>query len=138
MEYYREYRGFEIHFEDEADGTDETQWIVRGYGLERTKGIAKSRQEAFFAACASIDAIKSDPYRFPVNLIGYPDKSEGDVVTRDGEIIGRWCLSGNEALEFIDFIPEGTEKVRFRNHHLGILCSYIRKWHEGDEKPQKL
>ena len=89
------------------------------------------RQEAFFAACASIDEIEADPYRFPINLFGYPEKLEGEVITRDGEILGHRVTSGDEELEFIDFIPEGTDEVLLKDHRIGILCSEIREWHEG-------
>lgn len=130
MAYYREYRGFEIHLEDQTDGNGEVAWLVRGYGTERAKGVGGSRQEAFFAACASIDLIEADPFRFPINLLGYPDHSEGEVATRDGEILGRWQMSGDEALEFVDFIPEGTDRVVLRDHRIGILCSEIHDWHE--------
>lgn len=135
MAYYREYRGFEVYLEDEADGAGEIVWTVRGYGAERARGSAGSRQEAFFAACASIDEIEADPYRFPINLLGYPEQLEGEVVTRDGEILGRWFTSGDEALEFVDFIPEGTDEVLLRDHRIGILCSSIRDWHERTGKP---
>lgn len=130
LAYYTEYRGFEVHLQDEADGTREVVWIVRGYGVERAKGSSVSRQEAFLAACASIDVIEADPYRFPINLLGYPEKPEGEVVTRDGEILGRWRMSGDKALEFVNFIPEGTDEVLLRDHRIGILCSDIRSWHE--------
>ena len=94
MAYYREYRGFEVHLEEGADGANEVVWVVRGYGSERSTGSASSRQDAFIAACASIDEIEADPYRFPINLLGYPEKSEGEVVTSDGEVLGRWSMSG--------------------------------------------
>ena len=131
MAYYREYRGFEVLLEDEAGGDRKVVWIVRGYGRERAKGSASSRQEAFFAACATIDEIESDPYRFPINLLGYPERPEGDVATSDGEILGRWLLSGDEALKFVNFIPEGTDEVLLLDHRIGILCSDIRDWHES-------
>lgn len=90
----------------------------------------KFRQEAFFAACASVDQIEAGRFRFPINLLGYPNQSEGEVATRHGEILGRWQLLGDEALEFVEFIPEGTDKVVFRDHRIGILCSDIHDWHE--------
>ncbi len=131
MSYYRDYRGFEVHLEDEAEGADRVVWSVRGYGTERAKGSAGSRQEAFFAACVSINEIEADPYRFPINLLGYPEDSDGDVVTREGEILGRWAISGDEALEYVDFRPEGSEEVLLQDHRIGILCSSIRDWYEG-------
>lgn len=134
MAYYREYRGFEVHLEDEANGGREIKWTVIEYGKERAKGSENSRQEAYFTACAAIDGIEADTLRFPVNLLGYPENPEGDVVTRDGEVIGRWLSSGDESLEFVDFIPEGTDEVLFREHHVGILCSKIRDWHERADK----
>lgn len=130
MSYYREYRGFEVHL-IEADPRTGVSWKVRGYGRERSSGSAESRQLAFEAACASIDAIEADPYRFPINLVGYPEQSEGEVVTRDGEVLGRWREAGDESLEFVDFIPEGGEEALFRDHRVAILCADIRDWHES-------
>ena len=40
------------------------------------------------------------------------------------------CQAGDEALEFVDFFPEGTDEVLLRDHRIGILCSDIRDWHE--------
>lgn len=131
MAYYKHYRGFEVHLEEETHRADGVYWTVRGYGSQRATGSAKSRQEAFFAACACIDEIEADPYRFPINLLGYPGNSEGEVVTKDGEILGRWVMSDDDALELVDFIPEDTDKALLQLHRIGMLCAGIRDWHEG-------
>lgn len=135
MRFYREHRGFEVHL-GEAPRTSDAggvTWLVRGYGKDRANGVAPSRQEAFTAASAAIDRIEDDPYRFPVNLVGYPRESEGDVVTRDGEVLGRWRMSDDEALEMVEFIPEGADDVLFRDHFIGVLCATIQDWYEGRE-----
>ena len=107
--------------------------MVRGYGKDRANGVAPSRQEAFAAARAAIDRIADDPYRFPINLVGYPRESGGDVVTRNGEVLGRWRMSDDEALEMVEFIPEGADDVLFRDHFIGVLCATIQDWYEGRE-----
>lgn len=135
MRFYREHRGFEVHL-GEASLTSkagEVTWSVRGYGKDRANGVAPSRQEAFMAASAAIDQIEDDPYRFPINLVGYPRESEGEVVTRDGEVLGRWRMSDDEALEMVEFIPEGADDVLFRGHVIGVLCANVQDWHEGQE-----
>ena len=132
MRYYREHRGFEVHL-GEARGASQdgsVTWLVRGYGKDRANGVAPSRQEAFVAACAAVDRIENDPYRFPVNLVGYPQEDEGDVVTRDGEVLGHWRMGSDEALETAQFIPEGADDVLFEDHRIGVLCAAIRDWQE--------
>jgi len=130
--YYREYRGFEVHLEDSTE-YDQLPfvWRVVGFGGERSFGAAPSRHEAYFAARASIDHIQSDPFRFPINLLGYPDQSGGEVVTRDGEVLGHWRLSGDESLKLVEFIPLGASEALFRDHFIGLLCESISDWHEG-------
>jgi hypothetical protein len=130
--FYKEYRGYEIHFEDANQGDlEHISWKVLGYGSEWSNGAARYRLDAYTAACASIDDIESDPYRFPINLVGYPDQSDGDVVSRDGEVLGRWRMSGAEPLEMVEVIPNGATEALFEDHFLGILCSNIRDWHES-------
>jgi hypothetical protein len=139
MAFYRDYRGFEIHLkEDEQDAGKSpprrVSWKVLGSGSERSNGVAESRQEAYLTACASIDEFEAGPHRFPINLVGYPEQPNGDVITGDGEVLGRWRKSGDEALEFVEFIPEFTKNVLFRDHLLGVLCSNIRDWHNGTRR----
>lgn len=138
MPFHSEYRGYEIHIEEARRSGDHQSagiaaWkVVRGR-LERATGLASSREEAYLAACDAIDTLEADPYRFPINLIGYPDALEGDVITRDGEVIGRWRSSGDGALEFVDFLPDGADDVLFSEHFVGLLCQRIREWHQAQE-----
>lgn len=133
--YYREYRGYEVHLQETVKNASDTtpecvSWKVVGFGSVRSTGSSECRQDAYHAACAAIDELESDPHRFPVNLVGYPEDPKGDVVTRDGEFLGQWRMSGHEALVFIDFIPVGSNEVLFCEHFIGILCSNIREWHD--------
>ena len=133
MSFYREYQGYEIHLEEaEGNSPERLSWKVLGFGSERSNGVTGSRQDAYLAACASIDEIEANPHRFPINLVGYPEQSDGDVVTRDGEVLGRWRMSGDEALEIVEFIPDGAKEVLFQDHFLDVLCSNIRDWHKGN------
>ena len=135
MRFYHEHRGFEVHLGETPRTAEagDVAWMVRGYGKERANGVASSRQDAFLAACAAIDQIEDDPHRFPINLVGYPQESEGDVVTQDGEVLGRWRMGDNESLETAQFIPEGADEVLFEDHFIGMLCATIRDWHEERE-----
>ena len=131
MPFYREYRGYEVHF-DEADiSGGGVLWLVKGYGVERGNGAASSRQIAFEEAYALVDEIESesDPYRFPVNLVGYPETDQGDVVTRDGEALGRWRSVDDHGLKMVEFIPDGSDAVLFRDYRIGLLCQDIQEWH---------
>lgn len=135
MPYYCDHRGFEVHLGEALEASDAggVTWLVRGYGRDRASGAAPSCPEAFAAACAVIDRIEDDPYRYPINLVGYPEEAEGDVVTRDGEVLGRWRVSDDETLEVVEFIPNGSDGVLFEEHSIGLLCAAIRDWHEGRE-----
>lgn len=129
---YREYRGYEIHFEESERGDrGHIVWKVLGYGSEHSNGVELSRQNAYMAACNSIDDIESNPYRFPINLLGYPLQSDGDVITQYGEVLGRWRMSANEELEIVEFIPDGSTEVLIKNHFIGILCEKILVWSDS-------
>ena len=137
MTFYRDYREHEIHLrEDREEGDSRCFWWIRGFGKERENGVAQTRLQAIEAACSAIDSIQDDPYRFPVNLIGYPEALGGDVATRQGEYLGRWRQAGDEALEFVEFVPDGTTEPLFREHWVGLLCTRIREFHEGRENDE--
>ncbi len=95
---------------------------------------------------------------YPINFIGHddwlhsgyePSLSQGDVITRDGEVIGSWRVVGYDpndeyssgAFEFTAF---GEDAVRFveefasldvrmsRGFALSTLTRTIREWYEAD------
>ncbi|MDB6453569.1 hypothetical protein [Falsirhodobacter sp. 20TX0035] len=139
MPFYREYKRYEVHLEGPFSDQDPyVGWKVLGFGKEHAAGDGHSRQDAFEAACAAINRIEADPYRFAINLIGYPDHPEGDVITDGGEVLGRWCISTlQDEIRFIDFYPPDASVPLFSDRSAWPLCAEIREWHEaqGDGKP---
>ncbi|MGV1905073.1 hypothetical protein [Agrobacterium cavarae] len=69
------------------------------------------------------------PKNWRVLLDGFPHES-GDVITRDGEIIGTWYLIDDV---FYAFTPDGADEHLFFEPFLGILCHKIADWHEQRE-----
>ncbi|MBU0641904.1 MAG: hypothetical protein KJ731_16425 [Alphaproteobacteria bacterium] len=132
MSYSSSYRDYSIYLDEKEEISQRrVHWKVIGYGSERASGVATSNQEAYQNACGAIDAIQDDPYRFPVNLVGYSKQSEGEVITQDSELLGRWRMSDCVELDIVEFIPEGSQEVLFSDHFIGILCNTIRAWHES-------
>jgi hypothetical protein len=70
------------------------------------------------------------PDHWKVKLSGYGDGDVGDVVTRDGEIIGIWTADEND---HCSFTPNGHDEPILFNVFLGLLCSDIARWHEKTE-----
>lgn len=64
---------------------------------------------------------------YPINLLGWGEAESGDVVTRDGEYLGRWHadLEGHPG-----FIPDGHSVIVFYDMFLGHFCQSIREWVE--------
>lgn len=60
-------------------------------------------------------------------LGGFGETDAGDVITRDGEIIGTWGLSDGV---FYTFTPNGADKHIFFEPFLGMLTSRIAEWQE--------
>lgn len=70
------------------------------------------------------------PDHWRVMLEGHREGNAGDVITRDGEVIGTWSLVDDV---FYTFVPTGMDEYIFLEPHLGLLCSAIAEWHEGQE-----
>lgn len=95
---------------------------------------------------------------YPINFVGHdewiqsgydPRLSHGDVITRDGEIIGSWRVVGYEPDDDcsggqFEFTALGEKAARFtedfalldvrmsRGLALSTLTRTIREWHEGN------
>jgi hypothetical protein len=93
---------------------------------------------------------------YPINFIGHdewlysgyePSLSQGDVITRDGEVIGRWCVVGYDPDDEyssgrFEFTALGEETVKFteefasldmrvsRGFALSTLTRTIKDWYE--------
>lgn len=53
--------------------------------------------------------------------------SDGSIVTRDGEYLGRWqCI--NDA--YWEFIPDGESKPVASDCYVGLFAQEIKKWLE--------
>lgn len=63
-----------------------------------------------------------------VTLFGYGEFDFGDVVTKDGEVIGTWSSDEND---FHSFTPNGKEEPIFVSPFLGPFCSWVAEWHEA-------
>jgi len=86
---------------------------------------------------------------YPINLIGIDDGAvAGDVLTRDGEYLGRWEFIKNEEQDtgLLQFICDGEGTPMF-SEEVGVLssgmltglamsklCGSIRDWHEEQDR----
>jgi len=66
---------------------------------------------------------RSGPFTFKINLC-----EGGDVVTRDGVIVGVWKLDENTQ---VAFLPNDASEPLFTDMHLGRLCEQVREWYEA-------
>ena len=64
---------------------------------------------------------------YHVIMDGYGDKESGDVVTKDGEIIGTWVLDPEDHPGFIPL--SGTEQIIW-SPWFGQFCKLVKEWHE--------
>jgi hypothetical protein len=95
-----------------------------------------SRQEKRIAVCEEcfeedIDTFKRSfavpcrrPLPFKINLC-----EGGDVVTRDGVVVGVWKLDENTQ---VSFLPNDASEPLFLDMPLGRLCEQIREWYEAN------
>lgn len=60
-------------------------------------------------------------------LEDFGETESGDVITRDGEIIGTWGLVDGV---FYTFTPEGAAEHIFFEPFLGEMCVKMREWLE--------
>jgi hypothetical protein len=67
---------------------------------------------------------------FHVILDGYGEQDTGDVITKDGEVIGTWVLDPED---HPGFIPLGGQEVIIWNWMIGPFCKEILAWYEEAE-----
>lgn len=105
-----------------------------------------------------------DQYQYPINLVGIDEHRHdedpalkraysGDVITREGEIIGQWKVSETwlegmgTGYGKLEFWPEGHDAALF-NEEIGVIssgvhygmamsdiCRDIREWYENANGP---
>lgn len=92
---------------------------------------------------------------YPINLVGHDEwmrgdyalhLSEGDVITQDGEVLGRWRVVEYDPNDFdqggrYEFIKDGEDRAMFsqdfafldirgsRGFALSTLTRSIKEWH---------
>ncbi len=65
---------------------------------------------------------------YPINFVGFEDdNTSGEVITRDGEYLGKWVLIKDEDMNAgaFHFIPDGEEEPLFIES-IGVLSSGLR------------
>jgi hypothetical protein len=102
--------------------------------------------------------------RYPINFVGHDewmesgyafDLARGDVITRDGEVLGSWRVmdydpnNDDEGGRF-EFVLDGQDVAMFaqefafldfrgsRGGALSALASQIKKWHEASPESNLL
>ena len=65
-----------------------------------------------------------------VILDGYGQQESGDVITKDGEVIGTWVLDPED---HPGFIPLGEEEIVIYDFWIGPFCKAILEWYEEKE-----
>ena len=102
-------------------------WSVKHYGKEISFGVEPNKADPYRAACLAADTHLSNPYRFQINFVGFGEYDSGDVVTKDGEFLGRWKTDEND---HASFYPIGDDDPLFFEVFLGNLARRIAAWHE--------
>lgn len=65
-----------------------------------------------------------------VILEHYGEREDGDVITKDGDLIGRWAADEND---HCSFTPYGAQEPIFVNPMLGLFCAQIAEWHDAQQ-----
>ncbi|MBX8800540.1 hypothetical protein [Pseudochrobactrum asaccharolyticum] len=100
------------------------------------RSVFHSEQRSFTLLPVDIQALREEmfiPHYWKVLLDGYGEVESGDVITKDGEIIGTWSLVDDV---FYTFTPDGEEDYLFFDPFLGLLCCNIAEWHAEKEAAQ--
>lgn len=63
-------------------------------------------------------------------LDGWGEGDTGDVVTKDGEVIGTWTADEND---HCSFTPDGADEPIYHNVFLGLFCAWIAEWHQKQD-----
>ncbi|WP_193336335.1 hypothetical protein [Devosia beringensis] len=71
-------------------------------------------------------------YKFTLGEHG--EHRSGDVITRDGEVIGTWRTDDNDLDDYYQFIPDGEQEPTIQSYSLGMFCFDIEEWHEGRQQ----
>lgn len=91
--------------------------------IKNLPGFDEYLEEAIDSFKRSFAVPRCKPLLFKINLC-----EGGDVVTRDGEIIGVWKVDENLQ---VSFFPDDASKPLFPDMFLGPLCEQIRDWYEA-------
>ncbi|WP_299883327.1 hypothetical protein [uncultured Sulfitobacter sp.] len=135
LETVREYKNCVVHLIERTQVVDGIRqihfdWKAVHYGKEIGGDHELDKATAYAAACAACDVHLSQPYRFPVNFVGYYDAVAGDVVTQEGEYLGRWEIDEND---HPSFFPDGEDEPMFFEMNLGNLARKVSDWYEDGD-----
>lgn len=64
--------------------------------------------------------------RYPINLIDIDDAEQGDVITRDSEVLGRWHYDTTEF--WFTFFADGEVEPTTSGVSARMLCHRIGFW----------
>lgn len=62
---------------------------------------------------------------YPINLIDWKEADSGDVITPDGEYLGRWYADWED---HPSFVPDGHSVIVCQSMFLGDFCRQIVEW----------
>ena len=135
METILDYKGCEIRITEHTQMVGDVRhthfaWRSVHYGKEIANGEAMDKGTAYQLACDASEVHLSDPYRFQINFVDWATAESGDVVTKDGEVLGTWRADENG---HASFLPTGEDEALFFDVFLGNLARRIAEWHEGSE-----
>ncbi|MGV8832166.1 MAG: hypothetical protein ACOH2N_09340 [Devosia sp.] len=91
------------------------------------------RRSSAYRLMHCAEGIAMPNYR--ITLDGHGERLSGEVITRDGEVIGSWRTDENDLDDFYQFIPDGEQEPTIQSYNLGMFCFDIEEWHEGRQQP---
>lgn len=65
---------------------------------------------------------------FEINLLDHETEETGEVMTRDGEVIGTWHLLDGA---IYSFTPSGGSEATIVDPFVPMFCEKIQAWHEA-------
>lgn len=71
-----------------------------------------------------------DHYHVYMDGYGDRERDSGDVITKDGEVIGTWVLDPED---HPGFIPLGETEEVIWSPWIGEFCRLVKEWHEERE-----
>lgn len=112
-------------------GDDWQVWMWTGHTWYEP-GELYAKEPPFWCSKVPQPPRPADPDHWHVSLDGYGDREKfsGDVISKDGEVLGTWVLDpeGHPG-----FIPLGETEEVISSFWIGEFCKLIKEWHEERE-----